>query len=132
MTGLLQDIRYALRQLRKSPGFVAVAVLTLALGLTVNTTIFFMINELFLRPLPAADPGKLVMITQKIPQSPMLLQASYPDFLDFQRSAGGDSPDFPEMAKAFSGIMAYLQSPVQMSRPGEAADRTFVHVVSGN
>jgi len=132
MNALWQDIRYALRQLRKNLGFVAVAVLTLALGLSVNATIFFMINNWFLRPLPAADPGKLVIITEKMPQSPVLLQASYPDFLDFQRSAGGGSHDFPEMAKAFSGIMAYLESPVQMSRPGEAADRTYVHVVSGN
>jgi len=118
--------------LAKNPGFTAVAIITLALGLTVNATIFFMIDDWFLRPLPAADPGKLVMITQKIPQSQMLLQASYPDFLDFQRSAEGGSHDFPEMAKAFSGIMAYLESAVQMSRQGEAADRTYVHVVSGN
>jgi predicted permease len=129
---LWQDVRFGLRMLRKNPGFTAVAIITLALGLTVNATIFFMINDWFLRPLPAADPGKLVMITQKIPQSQILLQASYPDFLDFQRSAEGGSHDFPEMAKAFSGIMAYLESSVQMSRQGEAADRTYVHVVSGN
>ncbi len=132
MSTLLHDLRYGLRMLAKNPGFTAVAIITLALGLTVNATIFFMINDWFLRPLPAADPGKLVMISQKIPQSQMLLQASYPDFLDFQRSAEGGSHDFPEMAKAFSGIMAYLESAVQMSRQGEAADRTFVHVVSGN
>jgi predicted permease len=132
MQTLLQDMRYALRQLQKSPGFTAVAVITLALGLTVNATIFFMINDWFLRPLPAADPGKLVMITQKIPQSPVLLQASYPDFLDFRRSAEGGSHDFPEMARAFSAIMAYLESAVQMSRQGEAAERTYVHAVSGN
>jgi hypothetical protein len=132
MNTLLLDIRYAFRKLSRTPGFAAVAIITLAMGLTVNATIFFMINNWFLRPLPAADPGKLVMITQKIPQSPMLLQASYPDFLDFQRSAEGGSHDFPEMAKAFSGIMAYLESAVQMSRQGEAAERTYVHAVSGN
>src|SRR5208337_943394 len=132
MSTLLHDLRYGLRMLAKNPVFTAVAIITLALGLTVNATIFFMIDDWFLRPLPAADPGKLVMITQKIPQSQMLLQASYPDFLDFQRSAEGGSHDFPEMAKAFSGIMAYLESAVQMSRQGEAADRTYVHVVSGN
>jgi len=132
MHTLLQDPRYALRQLRRAPGFAFVAIVTLALGLTVNATIFFMINNWFLRPLPAADPGKLVMITQKISQSPVLLPASYPDFLDFQRSAEGGSHDFPEMAKAFSGIMAYMESAVQMSRQGEAAERTYVHAVSGN
>ncbi|MGO9317978.1 MAG: ABC transporter permease [Terracidiphilus sp.] len=132
MNTLLQDLRYALRQLRKSPGFAAVAVITLALGLTVNATIFFMINDLFLRPLPAADPGRLVVIGQTTTQMPMVIPFSYPDFLDFQRSVEGDGHEFPEMAKAFSGIMAYLESPVQMSRQGEAAERTYVHAVSGN
>ena len=129
---VLRDFAYAMRQVRRSPGFSAVAVITLALGLTVNATIFFMINDLFLRPLPAADPGKLVVIVQKIPQAPMLFPASYPDFLDFRRSAEGSSHDFPEMAQAFSGIMAYLESAVQLSRQGEGGERTHVHVVSGN
>jgi len=129
---VLRDFAYAMRQVRRSPGFSAVAVITLALGLTVNATIFFLINDLFLRPLPAADPGKLVVIVQKIPQTPMLFPASYPDFLDFRRSAEGSSHDFPEMAQAFSGIMAYLESAVQLSRQGEGGERTHVHVVSGN
>jgi predicted permease len=132
MNTLLHDLRYAFRKLRKSPGFTAVAVITLALGLTVNATIFFMINDLFLRPLPAADPGRLVVIAQKSTQMPLMFPFSYPDFLDFQRSAEGGSRDFPEMARAFSGIMAYLESAVQLSRQGEVAERTYVHVVSGN
>jgi predicted permease len=132
MNTLLHDLRFAFRKLRKSPGFTAVAVITLALGLTVNATIFFMINDLFLRPLPAADPGRLVVIAQKTTQMPLMFPFSYPDFLDFQRSVEEGSHDFPEMAKAFSGIMAYLESAVQMSRQGEAAERAYVHVVSGN
>ena len=132
MNTLLHDLRFAFRKLRKSPGFTAVAVITLALGLTVNATIFFMINDLFLRPLPAADPGRLVVIAQTTTQSQIIFPFSYPDFLDFQRSAEGGSHDFPEMARAFSGIMAYLESAVQMSRQGEAAERAYVHVVSGN
>jgi predicted permease len=132
MTMLLQDTRYALRQLRKSPGFTFVAIITLALGLTVNATIFFLVNDLFLRPLPAADPGRLVMITQKAPQMGMLFPFSYPDFQDFQRYAEGDGHEVPEMARTFSGVMAYLESAVQLSRQGEGADRTYVHMVSGN
>ena len=128
----LQDLRYALRQLRHAPGFTFVAIITLALGLTVNTTIFFLINDLFLRPLQAADPGRLVMITQRTSQTQVMFPFSYPDFLDFQRSAEGNGHEFPEMTKAFSGIMAYLESAVQMSRQGESAERTYVHVVSGN
>jgi len=129
---VLRDFAYATRQVRRSPGFSAVAVITLALGLTVNAAIFFLINDLFLRPLPATDPGKLVVIVQQMPQTPMLFPASYPDFLDFRRSAEGSSHDYPEMARAFSGIMAYLESAVQLSRRGEGGERTHVHVVSGN
>lgn len=130
---LLQDLRFAWRILRKSPGFTTVAVLTLALGLTVNATIFFFINDLFLRPLPAKDPGRLVVIAQKVShQSEMMFPFSYPDFLDFQRFAEGDGHELPEMAKTFSGVMAYMETPVHLSRSGEATERTFVHLVSGN
>ena len=57
---MLTDLRFALRQLFKSPGFTALAVITLALGVGLNTTIFSLINDLFLRGLPFKDPNRLV------------------------------------------------------------------------
>ena len=62
MTHLFQDLRYALRQLRKSPGFTLTVVITLALGIGANTAIFTLVQDILLRSLPVADPSRLYRI----------------------------------------------------------------------
>ena len=128
----MHDLRYAFRQLAKSPGFTAVAILTLALGLTVNATVFNFVNDCFLRPLPAQNPEDLVIITQKSAKIEVPFPFSYLDFVDFRRSVEGADREHAEMAKPFSGLMAYMETPVHLSRTGEVTARTWVHAVSNN
>jgi predicted permease len=86
MTGMAQDFRYALRQLRKSPGFTLVAVLTLALGIGANTTIFSVMNATILKPLSFLDPDRLMLVWQTFGKAPDDYNiVSAPNYWDFQR-----------------------------------------------
>jgi len=86
MNGLLQDLRYALRQLRKNPGFTAVAVVTLALGIGVNTVIFSVMNATILKSLTFPESDRLVLVWQTYGKGLDNLNIiSAPNYWDFQR-----------------------------------------------
>jgi hypothetical protein len=93
MTGFTHDVRYALRQLRKSPGFTTVTILTLALGIGANTAIFSVVNGVLLNPLPFHDASRIVSMFEATPNFPKG-SISYPNFLDWQR----DNHSFEAMA----------------------------------
>jgi len=119
METLWQDIRYGLRILRASPGFTAVAVLSLALGIGANTSIFSVVNAALLRPLPVTEPERLVFMFNGSVNSPWST-SSYPDYLDYKNQSD-----------VFTDLLAY--SDITMSaRVEDQTDLISGAIVSGN
>ncbi|HSS98983.1 MAG TPA: ABC transporter permease [Terriglobales bacterium] len=142
MGTFLQDIRYALRQLRKNPGFTAVAMLTLALGIGANSAIFSAVNALLLRPLPYPDRDRLVTM-QDIPPGPPSQNFALPyggeivewrkqdqvfDRMEMVSAAGGDVSTFLGRHGAPERIHIQFATPgfFQMLGVPLALGRTFV------
>jgi predicted permease len=115
MEKLLKDLRYAFRSLVKRPGFTIVAILTLALGIGINTTVFSLANSVFLRQLPVASPQNLVWIFSNRDNP-----NSYPDYLEYQ-----------QQTELFDGVMAYDWIGLNLGSNGQS-ERVEGTVVSGN
>ena len=99
MTGLLSDVRYSLRLLRRTPGVTVIALLTIGLGIGANTAIFSIINGVLLRPLPLRDPDRLLLIRHaSIADRTQLATVSPGNFYDIQRASRLVQP-----MSAFSG-----------------------------
>jgi macrolide transport system ATP-binding/permease protein len=127
MGNIGQDIRFALRSLRKSPAFAVIAILTLALGIGANTAIFTVVNAVFFHPLPVKDPARLVEIftldQRKIfGSNTNVLPTSFPNAQDIQ-----------QRAQSFSGLAIYqsFATPVSVTVNGQA-NQYFAQLSSGN
>jgi predicted permease len=116
---LLQDLRYALRLLRKSPAFTAVAVVTLALGIGANAVVFSVLNALILRPLNVPHSQDLFMIEREVGKG-NTPQQSYPDYVDLR-----------DRNRSFDGLIAYTISPASLNITGNASS-IWLYGASGN
>jgi predicted permease len=114
-----QEVRYALRTLRRSPGFTATAIVSLALGIGVNTAIFNFINGVLLARLPVPEPDRIVSVYHRSAQG-WLSSSSYPDY-QFYR----------EHNDVFTGMLAFLRVPMLL-RSGEEDERVSGELVSGD
>jgi predicted permease len=119
MDSLIKDIRYAVRSLIKRPGFVAIAVITLALGIGANTAIFSLVNTVLLRSLPVERASQVVSVALRGKDDSMSA-FSYPNYKDFR-----DRND------VLSGLLVYRFVPLSLSRGGNN-ERIWGYEVSGN
>jgi len=121
MQALWQDIRYGIRVLTKNPGFTALAVLTLALGIGANSTIFSWLNATLLNPLPGvANPQEVVAVARTQAGRHAQAPFSYPDFADLR-----------ERTHSFSGLTASAIYPVSLTEQ-EKPERLWSSIVSAN
>src|SRR5438552_10590730 len=119
-TWMLNDLRYVLRTLRQNPGFALVAILSIAIAVGANSTIFSYADGLLLRPLPVPNPSQVVTL-RSLPPSVSSLplrgtgEMSFPDFDDFRRNT-----------HSFDGLAAYDETVVALSKDAGGGPTPFI------
>src|SRR5256884_2507675 len=108
MNTLFKDIRYGIRSLLKHPGFTAMVVITLALGIGANTAIFSVVNAVLLRPLPFKDPNRLMWLRETRADEAKGMPVSPPTFIDWQ-----------EQQKSFDELAGYSEEALILTGQGE-------------
>ncbi|MCI0403163.1 MAG: ABC transporter permease, partial [Acidobacteria bacterium] len=121
METLWQDLKYGTRQLARSPGFTAVAVVTLALGIGANTAIFSVVNAVFLRPPAVENPESLAWVSVTSLRGSRQGLLSYPDFVDFR-----------DHNTSFSGFVGYERISVAVSGGQGSPERADAQLVAGD
>src|SRR5207249_9681340 len=121
LSTIMNDLKFAFRQLLKNPGFTVIAVMVLALGIGANTTIFSIINSILIKPLPVRQPEQLVGVYQHDRDNPdSFNQFSYPDFADLR--SGKDV--------AFTDLFAFRFTSVGLQ--GDLTEKISACFVSAN
>jgi predicted permease len=119
---LFQDLRFAFRQLRKTPSFAVTAILTLALGIGANTAIFSLVNSLLLKPLPVPDAQQIATIVPRQNNGPLQQALSWNEYKEVRAQSG----------QSFSDVFAYTLSLDGMAAQNQHPDRIMTMYVSGN
>ncbi len=122
MKTIWQDLRYGVRMLLKNRGVTLIAVLSLALGIGANTSVFSIVNGLLFRPLRGVEaPAQLAALYTSDYSGPLYGASSYPDYLEFR-----------DRTNAFDGLLAHTIRPMSLSEGGGEAERVLSAVVTGN
>src|ERR1700680_2355547 len=120
MSSFWRDLRYAARTLAKSPGFTIIAIVTLGLGMAVNTTVFSVINGMLLRPLPVPHAEQITVLALQQAGTPGVQKFSYPDYLDIR-----------SQADSFSDVFGYRATLGSLAVDGKG-DHCLLSRVTGN